>query len=58
MSLLPTLTDKSASSADPASIGAGHPLPMRKALMVWITLMLAAWLLLGAGAYGVIMPNS
>ena len=32
-------------------VASGRPVSARKALLLWIVLMLAAWLLLGAGVY-------
>ena len=53
----PKFIDTPLTAAEAASIGSGHPLPARKALVVWITLMSAAWAILGAGAYAVLMPG-
>jgi hypothetical protein len=51
MSLLPNFLDKALPEAEAEQVVAGRPLSARKALLVWIVLMLAAWLLLGAGVY-------
>jgi hypothetical protein len=57
MSLLPDLMNKTVPATEAASIGAGRPFSARKALLVWIALMLAAWLLLSLGAYAFIGPG-
>jgi hypothetical protein len=49
MSLLPNYLDKALPEAEAGRITAGRPVSARKALLLWIVLMLAAWLLLGAG---------
>jgi hypothetical protein len=57
MNLQPNLMSNSVPAAKAVPIGAGRPLPARKALVVWIALMSAMWMLLGAGAYAVMMPD-
>jgi hypothetical protein len=59
MSLLPNLLEKSllekSRAAAPGMLAdAGRRLSARKALLVWIVLMSALWLLLGAGVYTLI----
>jgi hypothetical protein len=51
MSLLPNFLAKALPEAEAEQVAPGRPLSARKALLVWIVLMLAAWLLLGAGVY-------
>jgi len=51
MSLLPNYLDKALPEAEAGRMIAGRPVSARKALLLWIVLMLAAWLLLGAGVY-------
>lgn len=60
MRSLPKFMDVSlpATETETAPIGGGRPLPARKALVVWVALMSAAWVILGAGAYAVLMPVS
>jgi hypothetical protein len=45
-------------AAETVPIGGSRPLPARKALVVWVALMSAAWVILGAGAYAFLMPGS
>jgi hypothetical protein len=54
MSLPPTLLEKTLPGAPGIFAGAGRRLSARKAVLVWIVLMSALWLLLGVGAYAVI----
>jgi hypothetical protein len=59
MSLLPNLLEKSllekSRAVAPGMLAdAGRRLSARKALLVWIVLMSALWLLLGAGVYTLI----
>lgn len=58
MRSLPKFMDSPLTAAEAASIGNGRPLSARKALVVWVALMSAAWMALGAGAYAVLMPGS
>jgi hypothetical protein len=51
MSLLPNFLNKTLAQAEVRQDTADRPVSARKALLVWIVLMLAAWLLLGAGIY-------
>ena len=57
MSLPPNFLDKTLPEAEAGQVAAGRPLSARKALLVWIVLMLAAWLLLGAGIYAFLKPG-
>jgi hypothetical protein len=57
MSLLPNFLDKTLPEAEAEQVAAGRPLSARKALLAWIVLMLAAWLLLGAGVYALLKPG-
>ena len=58
MRSLPKFMDVPLPAPETAPIGGGRPLPARKALVVWVALMSAAWVILGAGAYAVLMPGS
>jgi hypothetical protein len=57
MSLLPNFLDKTLPEAEAEQASAGRQLSARKAFLVWIVLMLAAWLLLGAGVYAFLKPG-
>jgi hypothetical protein len=51
MSLPPTFLDKTLPEAEAGRVAAGRPFSARRALLVWIFLMLASWLLVAAGIY-------
>jgi hypothetical protein len=51
MSLPPNFLDKTLPEAEAGRIAAGRPVSARRALLVWIVLMLASWLLVAAGIY-------
>ena len=51
MSFPPNFLDKTLPEAEAGQAAAGRPVSARRALLVWIVLMLATWLLLGAGIY-------
>jgi hypothetical protein len=51
MNLLPNFLDKTLAQAEARQASADRPVSARKALLVWIVLMLVAWLLLGTGIY-------
>jgi|tagenome__1003787_1003787.scaffolds.fasta_scaffold19904250_2 hypothetical protein len=51
MSLLPNLMDKALPEAKAGKVSAGRPVSARMALLVWIVLILASWLLLGLGIH-------
>jgi hypothetical protein len=57
MSLLPNFLDKTLPEAEAEQAAAGRTLSARKALLVWVVLMLAAWLLLGASVYAFLKPG-
>ncbi len=51
MSLPPNFLDKTLPEAEAGRVTAGRPVSARRALLVWIVLMLASWLLVAAGIY-------
>ena len=51
MSLPPNFLDKTLPEAEAGRFTAGRPVSARRALLVWIVLMLASWLLVAAGIY-------
>ena len=51
MSLPPTFLDKTLPEAEAGRVPAGRPVSARRALLVWIVLMLTSWLLVAAGIY-------
>ncbi len=58
MSLLPNSPGQNpACSGSRHRIAAGRPFSARKALLVWVVLMLAAWLLVGTGIYAFLRPG-
>lgn len=57
MSDFPNLMDKTLPAVEAPSIGAGRPFSARKALLFWVVLMAAAWLLVGIGAYTFMNPG-
>ena len=58
MSLPPNLLDNILAPAPkPARPAPVVPFPRARRWLVWIVLMLAMWLLLGAGVYAFLMPG-
>jgi hypothetical protein len=57
MSDFPNLMNKTLPTVEAPSIAAGLPFSARKALLFWVILMVAAWLLVGIGAYAFMSPG-
>jgi hypothetical protein len=57
MSLPPNFLDKTLPEAEAGQAAAGRPLSARRALLFWVVLMLATWLILGAGVYAFLKPG-
>jgi hypothetical protein len=57
MSLPPNFLDKVLPEAEAGRVAAGRPVSALRALLVWIALMLTAWLLVAAGIYALLGPG-